>query len=156
MPDSPASPGRPARRSALTETLAFKTIALMVVAALGILLWAGAVPQLVGTLTSYGAVTKTVGTVTSCPDRGALREQCQVSFQTPDGPVTRQLVQTGLVGLSTGDSVPLWIDSSGAPRVGGWRPYFDSVVLLGLAVAVTTFASQLWRRVLSHGGTGPR
>ncbi len=145
---------KPSRRGIdwFTDSLVFKSVALMVVAGLGILLWATAIPQVYGTVTHFGGTESVAATVVRCPDGDALTGQCDVAYPGRDGVVVRQLGRTGLVSLETGERIPVWVDPSGTPTVAGWRPYLDSVALCLLALAFTGFALRCWRLVLDHPG----
>lgn len=140
------------RAGSMTGSLAFKTMALMVTAALSFLVWAAAIPQVHGTLTRFGAAESAAATVVRCPEGQSMTGQCDVLFRGEQGQVVRRLARTGLIAVEVGDQVPVWVDQIGAPSVGGWRPYVDAGALCLLAAGLTAFALRWWRRVLFHGG----
>ncbi len=129
---SPAA--RRARRSAR-----FGLLAVLILAALTVLLWCAAVPQLHASLTDFGATRTVPADVVSCPRDGVLSPQCHVAFDDGGEQVVQQLTYGGLFGVEEGDRVVVHLAGDGTTAVGGWRPYADSVLFLALALAFTSY-----------------
>lgn len=154
---TPRPPRRAVGRSrgVVTETLTFKTAALMAVAAVTVLLWLFTVPRLAettGLTPARPGLTPAQAQVVSCPGGVDLAEACRVSYTTQDGTSgSGPLLRTGLFDVSEGELLPVLVDPGGRAVVAGWRPVVDAALLTALAGTFTVFSVNWWRRVLAHG-----
>lgn len=135
-------------RRGLTDTLAFKTVALIVVAAIAVLLWQLATPRLLALAGGHEVGSRTVqAVVENCPGADA----CDVRF-TDAGSIERVLPLTdpGMFRVGEGDQLTVRVDPSGRVALAGWQAWLDVAILLVLAVALTAFGVGWWKRVLEH------
>lgn len=154
---TPLPPRRTAAfpRGRFTETLTYKTAALMLVAALTILLWLFALPRLAettGLTPNRPGLVPAQAQVVSCPGDLDLAEACTVTYTRADGTLgSGPLLRTGLFDVSEGEHLPVLVDPGGRAVVAGWRPVVDATLLLALAATFTVFSINWWKRVLQHG-----
>lgn len=138
----------------MTDTLTFKTFALAGVAALALLLWSIALPQLWSATSQVGSSTYDA-TVISCPSGPSRTSRCEVALERGGAEATVPLARVGFVQPAVGDRFPVRIDASGRAEMSGLRNQVEAVLLLVLAVLVTDSALRWWRRVLQHGTPEP-
>lgn len=124
--------------------------ALLTVGALALALWGAAFWQLGATGGAVLRAPRATGEVLSCGN-GPL-PGCTVRYEAPDGTVQARLLdRPGLIGVAPGESVPVTIAADGSIGVAGWRAWVDGLILLGLAISMTSGAFRWLERVLRAG-----
>ncbi|WP_040159245.1 hypothetical protein [Mobilicoccus massiliensis] len=120
----------------------FPLVALVVTASLALLLWGSAVWQTGANALMSATAERATGEVVSCS--AEVISGCVVRYAAPSGRVeTSDIDRPGLIGVTTGDVVPLWLTGDGAVAVAGWRPWVDAALLAAFAVAMS-FGSARW------------
>lgn len=124
--------------------------ALLTVGALALALWGATLWHLGTTGGAMLTQPQANGAVVSCA--GSPQPGCSVRYTTPEGSVqTRILDRPGLIGVGPGENVPVTIADDGSIGVAGWRAWTDGLILLVLAIAVTSGAFRWLERVLRAG-----
>ncbi|WP_162873012.1 hypothetical protein [Austwickia chelonae] len=111
-------------------------IALAVVAALCLLLWAATVPRIGAAITQTGRPGYDAQVV-SCPQPGGFVGRCEISVTRDGQDVRTRLADPGLMIPETGDRLTVTLDQDGTARPGGWRPWVTVALLTGLSLFMT-------------------
>ena len=132
----------------------FPVVALVVTVVLALTLWGLAARQIMRTATASGAGTTTTATVVTCTD-SPLGPGCTVRYTDTAGVVTNRPIDApGLVGVVEGDVVPVHVTDDGRVTLGGWRPWLDALLLVGLAIGMTATGTRWLRTVLAESDRG--
>ncbi|GAB79397.1 hypothetical protein SAMN05421595_3060 [Austwickia chelonae] len=113
-----------------------RAVALAVVGALCLLLWAATLPR-VGTAVAQTGRPGYDAQVVSCPQPGGFIGRCEIAVTRDGQEIRTSLADPGMMIPQAGDRLTVSLDEDGTARPAGWRPWATAGLLVALSLALT-------------------